>query len=509
LTYLLHKNNVSWAYYAQQGAPSDPDEAPTQLIWNPLRLFTDVQQDGQQSDITDSSNYFTAAANGTLPNVSWVVPNSQFSEHAPNLITDGQAWVTSVVNAAMEGPEWQNTAIFLLWDDWGGFYDHVVPPAVDGAGLGLRVPGLVISPWAKHDYIDHQTLSFDSYLKFIEDDFLGGQRLDPKTDGRPDSRPDVRENSPQLGNLLNDFDFTQAPQPALILPLRPNSPFAFSGGPYVIQVGQSLTLDASSSFDLDGDPLQYSWDINGDGVYGDATGVTPTVHWLHLQKLGIQPGNTYHVTVKVTEPNGYYTISEETDLDVVIGTLPVAPVGLTSSAVTALGSTFATVASAPSTGAVRASSVSVSNGSGQTLSVERALNMGGSIAVSQPSHAIRITTKEEVGTGLAAPTLSPLASAGAPALTLLVPIEASVVPQTLVSKGAAFHGAVSAFRDPNHEAAAIDTGGRPRSASLQAGPDDPGDLSADDLMRALMPHVLAQGALAPGLGAWHPRRPQA
>jgi phospholipase C len=79
----------------------------------------------------------------------------------------------------------------------------------------------VISPYAKQGYIDHQVLSFDAYLKFIEDDFLGGQRIDPATDGRPDPRPDVRENAPQLGNLLADFDFTQAPRKPVVLPLYP------------------------------------------------------------------------------------------------------------------------------------------------------------------------------------------------------------------------------------------------------------------------------------------------
>jgi hypothetical protein len=79
----------------------------------------------------------------------------------------------------------------------------------------------VISPYAKHGYIDHRTLSFDAYLKFIEDDFLGGQRLDPKTDGRPDPRPTVRESMRGLGDLRKDFDFTQKPRPPLILPPRP------------------------------------------------------------------------------------------------------------------------------------------------------------------------------------------------------------------------------------------------------------------------------------------------
>jgi phospholipase C len=92
---------------------------------------------------------------------------------------------------------------------------------VDTNGYGLRVPGLVISPYAKQGYIDHQTLSFDAYVKFIEDDFLGGQRLDPQTDGRPDPRPDVRETVAILGDLRNDFDFSQPPQPPLVLATNP------------------------------------------------------------------------------------------------------------------------------------------------------------------------------------------------------------------------------------------------------------------------------------------------
>jgi len=121
----------------------------------------------------------------------------------------------------MQGPDWNSTAIFLAWDDWGGFYDHVVPPTVDQNVYGLRVPGLVISPYAKKGCIDHQTLSFDAYLKIIEDVFLNGQRIDPKTDGRPDPRPSVRENASQLGDLTQDFDFIQAPRPAMILPTNP------------------------------------------------------------------------------------------------------------------------------------------------------------------------------------------------------------------------------------------------------------------------------------------------
>ena len=117
----------------------------------------------------------------------------------------------------MRGPDWNSTAIFLTWDDWGGFYDHVKPPTVDAMGYGIRVPAIMISPYARRGFIDSQRLTSDAYLKFIEDDFLGGARLDPATDGRPDPRPDVRENAPGLGNLIKEFDFTQTPRRPLIL----------------------------------------------------------------------------------------------------------------------------------------------------------------------------------------------------------------------------------------------------------------------------------------------------
>ena len=121
----------------------------------------------------------------------------------------------------MRSPAWDSTAIFLAWDDWGGYYDHVVPPHADAAGYGMRVPGLVISPYVKRGRVDHQILSFDAYLKFIEDDFLGGQRLDPRTDGRPDPRPVVRESLRILGDLRRDFNFKQKPRRPLLLPTRP------------------------------------------------------------------------------------------------------------------------------------------------------------------------------------------------------------------------------------------------------------------------------------------------
>ncbi len=234
LTYLLHQAGISWGYYVANGTQPDCEDgeiictpiaqrAGTPGIWNPLPFFDTVAQDRQTGNVKEQGDFFSELAAGTLPQVSWLVPDGVHSEHPPGLISDGQAYVTDIVNAVMRSPEWSSSAIFLAWDDWGGFYDHVAPPVVNAMGYGLRVPGLVISPYARTGLIDHQTLSFDAYLKFIEDDFLAGARIDPATDGRPDARPTVVENASILGNLTADFNFSQAPRPPLILDPRPSA----------------------------------------------------------------------------------------------------------------------------------------------------------------------------------------------------------------------------------------------------------------------------------------------
>ena len=239
VTYLLHTHHVTWGYYVMKGTDpgceGDDEEvakncppgkrfmARTPGIWNPLPYFDTVKDDGELSLIQPLENFYTQAREGTLPSVSWIAPAGRVSEHPPALVSAGQSWVTGLINAVMQGPDWKDCAIFLVWDDWSGFYDHVVPPVVDQNGYGLRVPAMVISPYAKPHFIDHQILSFDAYLKFIEDDFLGGLRLNPKTDGRPDPRPTVREDVPILGDLTKDFDFDQQPLPPLVLSEHPST----------------------------------------------------------------------------------------------------------------------------------------------------------------------------------------------------------------------------------------------------------------------------------------------
>jgi phospholipase C len=234
LTYLLHKHKVSWAYYVASG--TQPDCADSQIscvpeqqnpgtpeIWNPLPDFT-TRPAGRPA----RKHPVDPALLHSCPDRD---PAFRLLDHPERCGKRTSArprqrrteYVTGLINAIMRSPNWPSTAIFLAWDDWGGFFDHVKPPTVDASGYGLRVPGLVISPYARHHYIDHQTLSFDAYLKFIEDDFLNGRRLDPKTDGCPDSRPDVREDAPQLGNLVRDFNFGQSPRRPLLLPLHPRT----------------------------------------------------------------------------------------------------------------------------------------------------------------------------------------------------------------------------------------------------------------------------------------------
>ncbi len=229
LTYLLHRKGVSWGYYVMSGTEPDcahdeescaavPQAAKTLGIWNVLPGFDTVKQDGELANVRDLRDFYRAAASGSLPSVVWIAPAHKYSEHPPALVSAGQSYVTGLINAIMRSPDWESTAIFVSWDDWGGFYDHVRPPVVDGNGYGIRVPGLVISPYARRGYIDHQTLSHDAYVKFIEDVFLGSERIDPRTDGRPDPRPDVREDEAIVGDLRADFDFTQAPRVPELLP---------------------------------------------------------------------------------------------------------------------------------------------------------------------------------------------------------------------------------------------------------------------------------------------------
>jgi phospholipase C len=358
LTYLLHKNNISWAYYVTNGTEPDCNNpatlscAPvkqnvaTPSIWNPLPDFDTVNADGQLGNDQSVSNFYSAAKAGSLPAVSWVVPSGDESDHPPSKISDAQSYVTGVVNAVMQSPDWSSSAIFLSWDDWGGFYDHVVPPTVDENGYGLRVPGIVISPYAKQGYVDHQTLSFDAYLKFIEDDFLAGQRLDPASDGRPDPRPTVRENVPILGDLVNDFDFTQSPRSPLILPVNPSTTLTELSTNVLVPssgvlVSGARVLDAGASDNVNVNRVEFH--ITSGPLAGRliATGVQTFYGWLASWDTTTVPDGSYTVDSVAYDTSG--SVAYSNDITITVdntNTPPVTAVILPSSGATLSGNTY-------------------------------------------------------------------------------------------------------------------------------------------------------------------------
>ena len=209
LTYLLHKHNVSWGYYVVAGTEPDCAERrraraarrsrrtrKTPGIWNPLPYFDTVRNDGQLGNIQSVDELLhRRAERARCPRSRGSSRPATVSEHPP---ARGQRRRRVRHQPRQRGHDAAPTGTRprSSWRGTTGAASTTTssrPPSTQN-GYGLRVPGIVISPYAKHGYIDHQTLSFDAYVKFIEDDFLGGQRLDPQTDGRPDPRPDVREN---------------------------------------------------------------------------------------------------------------------------------------------------------------------------------------------------------------------------------------------------------------------------------------------------------------------------
>ena len=224
ITYLLYQHGITWLAYLDGGlgGPIGPPANAVQGIWIPLGGFETVNDDGQYLNAVGATTtqFYSDAANGNLPQVTWLIPNYTDSEHPQASIKTGQTYVTGLVNAIMSSPEWSSSAIFIIWDDIGGFYDHEPPPfSIDANGPGLRVGALLISPYAKTGYIDHQIFTTDSFLTMIEDTFLKNERMSQA--GRPDPRPDYRDASTEYGSFTQDFNFNQAPRPPMLLSTHP------------------------------------------------------------------------------------------------------------------------------------------------------------------------------------------------------------------------------------------------------------------------------------------------
>ncbi len=195
----LQAASISWKYYA-------PSFGEGGYIWSALNAIRHIRFTSLwQSNVVSHKQFVDDAAKGRLPAVSWIVPFWDYSEHPPTSTCLGENWTVQQINALMQGPDWKNTVIFVIWDDFGGFYDHVAPPVVDQFGYGPRVPLLIISPWVKAGTVSHTTYEFSSLLRFVELRY----NLAPLT-----------PRDALANNLLDVFDFKQPPLPPLNLAPR-------------------------------------------------------------------------------------------------------------------------------------------------------------------------------------------------------------------------------------------------------------------------------------------------
>jgi phospholipase C len=201
---LLSAKDIPWAYYSatqhQNGYLWSAYDAVRHIRENPEVWQSHMfPVDGVLGDIKD----------GRLPPVTWITPRFELSEHPEYSFCHGQNWSTRVIDTIMNSPMWKDTAIFLTWDDYGGFYDHVPPPQVDGFGFGIRVPLLILSPYAKEGFVSHELGEFSSVLRFVEDNWGLTQLTHRDRDATP---------------LMSAFDFSQDPRPPDPLPIRTDCP---------------------------------------------------------------------------------------------------------------------------------------------------------------------------------------------------------------------------------------------------------------------------------------------
>ncbi|HEV2317582.1 MAG TPA: alkaline phosphatase family protein [Thermoplasmata archaeon] len=214
---LNNSPGVTWKYYdwaidssynnaiSQEAALDGPS---AYNYWSPLFAKYESYTSWYRTHFVNRADLFNDSANGTLPDISWVIPSYHFSDHPPANLTRGESFVASVVNAIEASPEWSSTAIFLCWDDYGGFYDHVAPPRIDPLGLSFRVPLIVISPYTPQGLVVHDLGYFESLLHFVEWRFNLGC-ITYRDCGAP--------------LPLGYFNFDMSPRPPMLFPTSPNN----------------------------------------------------------------------------------------------------------------------------------------------------------------------------------------------------------------------------------------------------------------------------------------------
>ncbi len=193
---LLTDANITWTSYA-------PILNANGYVYNTYNAINQIRNTDQWAEhVVDWHNFISDATSGNLPAVSWLVADATDSEHPPNSLCTGQNWTVQQINAIMQGPDWGSTAIFLTYDEFGGFYDNAAPANPDYYGFGPRVPMIIISPYAIPGFIDHTEYEFSSVLKFIETRF---------------GLPSLTARDADASDMTASFNFSQAPLPPLVL----------------------------------------------------------------------------------------------------------------------------------------------------------------------------------------------------------------------------------------------------------------------------------------------------
>jgi phospholipase C len=196
----LDDAGVSWAYYAAS-------EHQVGYIWSAFHAVKHIYDDRDKMAlrVRPVDSLLGDIAAERLPAVTWITPRFELSDHPPWSSSHAHNWVTKIVNSIMRSSMWESTAIFITWDEWGGFYDHVAPPQVDETGLGIRVPMLLVSPYAKEGFIDHEQGDFTSPLRFIDDNW---------------GLPHLTKRIAKAHNYSHAFDFRRKPRPPHPRPIK-------------------------------------------------------------------------------------------------------------------------------------------------------------------------------------------------------------------------------------------------------------------------------------------------
>lgn len=290
LPQLLDANGLTWKYYSS-AAIFDGALNVRSLVNSP-----DI--------ITNSNQFVKDVQSGNMAAVTWLTPPpGDPSDHPPNPLQGSENFIATQINAVMNSPYWSSTAIFVTWDEWGGFYDPVAPPTLDGDGLGLRVPLLVISPYAKAGYISHEQGEFSSFPKFIEENW---------------NLPNLgqRDALSQTGDLMDFFDFTQMPQPPLIEPMLSYSqalkvPASGAGNvPRSIQPpvgGVGTTYTYNIVYMLSGSPAVHNVTIDGVNHSMSPHGPFQGGGILYSYSTTLPVGN-HHYTFNFSDTSGTVTL---------------------------------------------------------------------------------------------------------------------------------------------------------------------------------------------------------